>query len=323
MPQYDLLRANKKWSTDTSRQGTSMFAANDVLNPRIPDEQPQLGRAQVSKIKSAATLSGAHLELYEKTHPEGSQSLLDFLDTCLAQPPYQEVAPQFKHLPVHDAESVYKLIAFFFLRARAAGHRDEPELDARSSAFMLMASQCSGNPTSLDILWRAMPLAGALPAFLPMLQAMNDYFQPAWYAVDASAQTGGGEKFEFHAHGFLQRLLMREIVRLRQLDQPADRRGRVDGICLDVGMPLRIVDKNGGAPDSRYLRRLMEATDRLARDVTGDARNPPPEFPFEKEVLEVQIDKERERLWYAIDQIGWPMEEDDSEKQLGESNSEE
>lgn len=86
-----------------------MFAATDVLNPRRPDYLSPMpfSRQQASMIKSAATLSGVHLDLHEKTRPGEPESLIHFLDRYLSKPPYQEAGPQFEHMPLHDAESVY------------------------------------------------------------------------------------------------------------------------------------------------------------------------------------------------------------------------
>lgn len=287
-----------------------MFAATDVLYPRRLRDVQLFNAFQINDIKSAATLSGAHLDLYKKARPGEPDSLMQFLDRCLSLLPYQAIEqPQFEHLPVHDAESVYKLIALFFLRARVNEQPDEPGLQERSAAFMSMTRHTfgEGQDSELNIKWQLMSLNSDLEPFVPMLQAMNEYFKPAWYGMDESAQTGRGQPFEFHAHMFLQRLLMKEIVRLRHLDQPVDERGPIDEINVDIDRPLRIVARTAtGTGGSHHLRCLKAAIAELKADTedphTYNLRDSPIKFP--EEVYAVQIDRQREMLWYAIGEFG-------------------
>ena len=50
-----------------------------------------------------------------------------------------------------------------------------------------------------------------------MLDSINAYLGIPWYNV---AEVGQGQRFEFHLHDFMQRLLLREIQKLRNSGDP-------------------------------------------------------------------------------------------------------
>ncbi|CUA78442.1 Apoptotic protease-activating factor 1 [Rhizoctonia solani] len=134
--------------------------------------------------------------------------------------PHDPDEAQFAHQLFHDAESTFWVIAWFLARAAPKAYQKETQWNPEFRRFV--NGMKSHHPTSdnPDPRWAFFPvpeywkeiLHPELASMAPMLSAMHKYILPEWgYRPELNAE---------HAHEALMRLLLVEIVRIR--DTKAD-----------------------------------------------------------------------------------------------------
>ncbi|KAL5522464.1 hypothetical protein ACEPAG_8480 [Sanghuangporus baumii] len=183
------------------KAGTRIFMADDVLTPRFRG-MPLL-RSSMNNFT------------------------IESLEIILIKPRWDKKAllqDSFRHGAVHDAESVFYICLLFFNRmwplderVRKSDIRDLQE--ARGKLFNVLVTRgFSLNSPRLRELPRMCFDAGErFDPFYRMLETIHSYLEFPWYNASS---TGRGERYEFHLHDFMQRLLLAEITRLRKVGDP-------------------------------------------------------------------------------------------------------
>ncbi len=156
------------------------------------------------------------------------------------------------HAPMHDAESIFWLIALFFLRGWPKGYsledpNERQRRQLRGIAFESLARNTTGtfrDPRTIPI---KMMLPPRLEGFSGMLSRLDDYFDQAWHSLGAI-----NEKHRFHAHNALQSVLLGKI---RELEASGD---EIEIHCK----PLGVDDNHALLPDVKsYLGNKRKSPD--------------------------------------------------------------
>ena len=128
------------------------------------------------------------------------------------------------HAPIHDAESIFWLIAMFFLRAWPKDYDpknpDSGERQRRHQRTELFTSMVLNKVMSCQDI-RGVPEGELLPPqfhpFEGMLLTLDTYFQQAWhhpYFLKLESDKVSG--FRFHGHNALQAVLLSMITQLQE-----------------------------------------------------------------------------------------------------------
>ncbi|KAL5480762.1 hypothetical protein ACEPAI_9702 [Sanghuangporus weigelae] len=226
----DFDHATKRDNMDELKNatGTPMFMARDVLKPRESSLMSPAGPYGNLNVLDDTDRNVAYKNL------DGKYVLSDEKDAWDAffREKYKElewsirpakkndaeIQRSFKHGAVHDAESVYYLCLLFFNRMWLYDKRvKEPEvadLQAKRGHLFEYLRDRKGHPTDLleGLSRECFDTDEQLMPFYNMLENMKGYLLVAWFNV---ASTGKGERYEFHLHDYMQRLLLEEISRMR------------------------------------------------------------------------------------------------------------
>ncbi|KAL5522463.1 hypothetical protein ACEPAG_8479 [Sanghuangporus baumii] len=211
----------------SARVGTPMFMAEDVLSTRNSSAMTPF--SFISRTVLDQALNGC-VDKYADHHEkqEWDEFYEHFTELRWKIEPKQDndnaLLQSFRHGAVHDAESVVYLCLLFFNRLWPFDECIErSEIgsleDNRGKLFEIFAGRRCGGPTlRFDLPDRASIATGQRfePAY-NMLNAMLSYVSFPWYNV---AETGRRERYEFHLHDFMQRLILKEIRRLRSIGDP-------------------------------------------------------------------------------------------------------
>ncbi|KAL5522465.1 hypothetical protein ACEPAG_8481 [Sanghuangporus baumii] len=207
--------------------GTPMFMAEDVLSTRNSSAMTPFSRISRKVLDQA--LNGCvdkYADYQEKR--EWDEFYEHFTELRWKIEPKEDndnaLLQSFRHGAVHDAESVVYLCLLFFNRLWPFDeYIERSEIGAleenRGRLFEIFAGRKCGRPTvRFDLLERASFAAGErFEPFYVMLKTMLSYVRVPWYNV---AETGRRERYEFHLHDFMQRLILKEIRRLRSIGDP-------------------------------------------------------------------------------------------------------
>ncbi|KAL5480763.1 hypothetical protein ACEPAI_9703 [Sanghuangporus weigelae] len=226
----DFDHATKRDNMDELKNatGTPMFMAHDVLNLRESLVMSPAGPCGNLSVLDDTDRNVAYKNL------DGKYVLSDEKDAWDAffREEYRElewsirpakkngaeIQRSFKHGAVHDAESVYYLCLLFFNRMWLYDKRvKEPEvadLQAKRGHLFKYLRDRKGHPTDLlaELPRECFDTDEQLTPFYDMLENIRGYLLVPWFNV---ASTGKGERYEFHLHDYMQRLLLEEISRMR------------------------------------------------------------------------------------------------------------
>ena len=210
-----------------------MFMANDVIYPRdiIRLKNPLIDVfTDFARIKKAAAIGSCkYANDAERTAwDEFYERDIELLNWIVDPKGPQRPRDSFKHGAVHDVESVFLLCILFFNRLWP---RDEmvtvEEYDrlkaSRGRSFkQLFTKQVGDWNTHAFLNYRDLPRDGfysdkKTESLYNMLDSMKSYLNVPWYNV---MEVGRGQRFEFHLHDFMQRLLLNEIQKLRENGDP-------------------------------------------------------------------------------------------------------
>ncbi|KAL5480756.1 hypothetical protein ACEPAI_9696 [Sanghuangporus weigelae] len=210
-----------------ARVGTPMFMAEDVLSTRNSSAMTSFSRIYRTVLGQA--LDGCvdkYADFQEKREWDEFYERFTELRWKIEPEEHNDNAllQSFRHGAVHDAESVFYLCLLFFNRLWPFDeYIERSEIGAleenRGRLFEIFAGRKCGRPTvRFDLLERTSFAAGErFEPFYVMLKAMLSYVRVPWYNV---AETGRREQYEFHLHDFMQRLILKEIRRLRSIGDP-------------------------------------------------------------------------------------------------------
>lgn len=128
------------------------------------------------------------------------------------------------HQAIHDAESIFWVIVFFMVRANPKGSDTHKGIDTRSEIFDAIVGHEVGNRISTRGSYFAHLTEAALAEMLPkklagfsgMLYQLQYYFSFPWHGIHVPVE------HQFHAHNLLQRWLIQEIRRLRDMKDPIE-----------------------------------------------------------------------------------------------------
>ncbi|KAL5504987.1 hypothetical protein ACEPAH_7650 [Sanghuangporus vaninii] len=210
--------------------GTPMFMAHDVIEPRNLNYSRGLVEPKARTIqKAVATGSDRYADNKEKDIWDNF-----FASERLERPQWKvlisdkEMTDSFRHGTMHDAESVFWILLLFFYRMVPADKHVPPEelesmKEKRGKAFKHLREKKLEDRSSCDFF--AIGLHSLYTAdddeklreIYASLEIINTYLLIPWYNV---AGTGRRERYEFHLHEFMQRLLWKHIVRLRDSGDP-------------------------------------------------------------------------------------------------------
>ncbi|KAL5480755.1 hypothetical protein ACEPAI_9695 [Sanghuangporus weigelae] len=227
------------------KAGTRIFMADDVLTPRFRS----MPTFTLFDEQFHDRILGDHIDKYASQ--EESHNWDDFYKHNISllkwniEPRWDKKAllqDSFRHGAVHDAESVFYICLLFFNRmwplderVRKSDIRDLQE--ARGKLFNVLVTRgFSLNSPRLQELPRMCFDAGErFDPFYRMLETIHSYLEFPWY--NASSM-GRGERYEFHLHDFMQRLLLAEIRRLRKVGDPI----HIEENPLPVRIPSEVVE---------------------------------------------------------------------------------
>lgn len=148
----------------------------------------------------------------------------------------EEVISSFRHGAMQDAESVFWIMALFFFRMVPEGKtfssEELEELRRKRGSPIGSLKQRTIGSDSVDFFHIKHRLGDCkvderLQEIYASLGIISAYLHVPWYQVEA---TGPGERYEFHLHEVMQRLLWKNIVRLRNGGDPI----RIDSMPLPV-----------------------------------------------------------------------------------------
>ena len=204
-----------------------MFMAEDVLSVRKCQSMIEFSMiSEIVKNKALDAVGDQYADRGEKESWDNFYQNFEGLQWKI-MPRFENnelLQESFRHGAVHDAESVLYLCLLFFNRMWPLGERiDQTELDTleinRGTLFGVLARRNRSEYTlRLDHLYRqGFGTGDRFDSFYGMLTAMHTYAAVPWYNV---ATTGRGERHEFHLHDFMQRLLLKEIKKLRATGEP-------------------------------------------------------------------------------------------------------
>ncbi|QRV78874.1 hypothetical protein RhiJN_06889 [Ceratobasidium sp. AG-Ba] len=193
------------------RTGTPKFIARSISRGKLLDPfKHKTAGAEMPK------LAGKALDLYQRATDqyERYNDAIEY-DTK----PSTELQVDFRHRLFHDAESTFWVITWMLVRSCKRGSPIETSWNPDLRGFMqAMRKHCPGGiiPDSRSNLdssaadWRRV-LHEDLADLAPMLSQMHQYIHPEW-AVRSDLDS----KHPEHMHEALMRLLLHEIVRIRE-----------------------------------------------------------------------------------------------------------
>ncbi|KAL5522466.1 hypothetical protein ACEPAG_8482 [Sanghuangporus baumii] len=207
--------------------GTPMFMAEDVLSVRNSSVMTSFSRIYRTILGQALNdCVDKYADYQEKREWDEFYEHFTELRWKIEPEEHNDNAllQSFRHGAVHDAESVFYLCLLFFNRLWSFDeYIKRSEIGAleenRGRLFEIFAGRRCGRPTvRFDFLERTSFAAGErFEPFYVMLKTMLSYVRVPWYNV---AETGRRERYEFHLHDFMQRLILKEIRRLRSNGDP-------------------------------------------------------------------------------------------------------
>ncbi|KAL5483530.1 hypothetical protein ACEPAI_8762 [Sanghuangporus weigelae] len=248
--------------------GTPMFMAHDVIMPRNLNYTHGLVESKARALqKAVATGNDRYADNKEKDIWDGF-----FASERMERPQWKvltsdkEMTDSFRHGVMHNAESVFWILLLFFYRMVPAGKDVAPEewesmKRKRGEAFKHLREKKLGDRSSCDFFVIGLPSLYTadddekLCEIYASLDIINTYLLIPWYNV---AGTGRGERYEFHLHEFMQRLLWKHIVRLRDSGDPikVDRR------------PIAVkVDSQVTGDEATSCKQILPAFDSEGNDV--------------------------------------------------------
>ena len=118
-----------------------------------------------------------------------------------------------EHSAAHDAESVFYLCALFFCRMERI-HRPEEIANSKHDRIQIFSALVERHvdPSGWNMnLSSGLQFFGSDAQFLGMLEAASRYFEHPWSTLSSTNQGGC---YEFHAHDFLQRLILKELNKM-------------------------------------------------------------------------------------------------------------
>lgn len=297
-----------------------MFAATDVLQPRtcynVPS-RPEWSRvlAQVKvpagtvlrtkeeetawKVRLATLFNSLSSlgQLVEVDDEDEDDEDEDDKDKDVWPNPTQ-ADPPFSHLPIHDVESVYKILSFLVLRLRTSQCDEAANLKVRSERVVGMLSQ-EFNERPWESLW-----SDSFDAALPLknhLLALHSLFQPSWYLIPG-LQRHGDAAWPLLGHEVCQRILLNAILQLRK--------SGTEYPVQDL-IPLRVTGARSIGVDSEstitFLDDLKSTLDDAQRvqlcpgGTTPDLPAKPGQLEYPPLWFELYQDKMREHAWYSVE----------------------
>ena len=243
MRRLDLFVPLLSRNSDGMIKGTPIFMANDVIHPRGENHMlaishwvkwsdvPYEGRSLIfPRIRKAAMIdSSKYGDDAERTAwNEFYERDIELLSWLVKPRGSQRPQDSFKHGAVHDAESVFFLCVLFFNRLwprdKTVTVEEKERLRAsRGELFESLFRKRVGDVNTCaflhewDLLRDGLYNEEEFESLYDMLDSINAYLGIPWYNV---AEVGQGQRFEFHLHDFMQRLLLREIQKLRNSGDP-------------------------------------------------------------------------------------------------------
>ncbi|KAL5523298.1 hypothetical protein ACEPAF_1565 [Sanghuangporus sanghuang] len=209
------------------KAGTPMFMAEDVLSVRDGSIMTPFSRFSENVRREVPNdCVDKYFDCQEKhewdKYYENFAELRWRIEPTLNND--DKLVQSFRHGAVHDAESVFYLCLLFFGRLWPFDEHVDPSeiptLEAdRAKLFEIFAGRrCDKNTVRFVFPDRTSFGTGEkFEPFYAMLKTMFSYVRIPWYNVVA---TGRGERYEFHLHDFMQRLILKEIRRLRANGDP-------------------------------------------------------------------------------------------------------
>ncbi|KAL5499275.1 hypothetical protein ACEPAH_1793 [Sanghuangporus vaninii] len=207
--------------------GTPMFMAEDVLSVRDGTTMTPFSRFSENVRREVPNdFVDKYSDCQEKhewdKYYENFAGLRWRIEPQLSND--DKLVQSFRHGAVHDAESVFYLCLLFFNRLWPLDeHVDPSEIPTlevnRGKLFEIFAGRrCDRNTVRFVFPDRTSFGTGEIfEPFYAMLKTMFSYVRIPWYNV---VSTGRGERYEFHLHDFMQRLILKEIRRLRANGDP-------------------------------------------------------------------------------------------------------
>ena len=217
-----------------------MFMANDVIYPRDGMHMfaisSQVKWSDVPRwpmfpsIKNAAMIdSSKYGDDAERTAWNNFYERdIELLSWIVDPKGPQRPRDSFKHGVVHDAESVFLLCILFFNRLwprdeMVTVEEKERLRASRGRSFKQLFNKRVGDWNThaflddLDLPRDGLYSDKKTESLYDMLNSIRSYLDVPWYNV---MEVGRGQRFEFHLHDFMQRLLLREIHKLRESGDP-------------------------------------------------------------------------------------------------------
>ncbi|KAL5522468.1 hypothetical protein ACEPAG_8484 [Sanghuangporus baumii] len=224
----DFDHATTRDNTDELKNatGTSMFMASDVLEPRESSVMSPAGPYGNLSVLDDTDRNVAYKNL------DGKYVLSDEKDAWDAffREEYKklewsirpvekndaEIERSFKHGAVHDAESVYYLCLLFFNRMwlydKRVKESELADLQAKRGHLFEFLRDRKRHLIERRLPRECFDTDEEVTPFYKMLENIRWYLLVPWFNV---ASTGKGERYEFHLHDYMQRLLLEEISRMR------------------------------------------------------------------------------------------------------------
>ncbi|OCB91431.1 hypothetical protein A7U60_g1309 [Sanghuangporus baumii] len=208
-------------------QGTPMFMAEDVLSVRDGSIMTPFSRFSENVRREVPNdCVDKYFDCQEKhewdKYYENFAELRWRIEPTLNND--DKLVQSFRHGAVHDAESVFYLCLLFFGRLWPFDEHVDPseiptlEADRAKLLEIFAGRRCDKNTVRFVFPDRTSFGTGEkFEPFYAMLKTMFSYVRIPWYNVVA---TGRGERYEFHLHDFMQRLILKEIRRLRANGDP-------------------------------------------------------------------------------------------------------
>ncbi|KAL5523290.1 hypothetical protein ACEPAF_1557 [Sanghuangporus sanghuang] len=257
-----------------ARVGTPMFMAEDVLSTRNSSAMTPFSR--ISRKVLGQALNGC-VDKYANNQEkrEWDEFYEHFTELRWKIEPEEDndnaLLQSFRHGAVHDAESVVYLCLLFFNRLWPFDeYIERSEIGSleenRGKLFEIFAGRRCGRPTvRFDLPDRTSIATGQRfePAY-NMLKAMLSYVSFPWYNV---AETGRRERYEFHLHDFMQRLILKEIRRLRSSGDPIF----IEENPLPITMPYTVPTYLRYAYSSSSFSRSSESVEEVRKKLKNGA----------------------------------------------------
>ncbi|OCB91441.1 mitogen-activated protein kinase [Sanghuangporus baumii] len=254
--------------------GTPMFMAEDVLSVRKSKAMAPFSR--ISRTVLGQALDDC-VDKYADHHEKQEWDKFYEKFTALRWKIEPEedndnaLLQSFRHGAVHDAESVVYLCLLFFNRLWPFDeYIERSEIGSleenRGKLFEIFAGRRCGRPTvRFDLPDRTSIATGQRfePAY-NMLKAMLSYVSFPWYNV---AETGRRERYEFHLHDFMQRLILKEIRRLRSSGDPIF----IEENPLPITMPYTVPTYLRYAYSSSSFSRSSESVEEVRKKLKNGA----------------------------------------------------